>query len=107
MNGLKTVMHSGKERLPRLYTACRNTVCDRRIWRLHGIVSPTAMAKLAIDSNSLESLAINREICISDREIFIILSKIGRSPAKSGDLEALCMSVYYDLFHVTGCVSLF
>ena len=24
-----------------------------------------------------------------DREIFIILSKIGRSPAKSGDLEAL------------------
>ena len=53
------------------------------------IVSPTAMAKLSIDSDRLESLVINREICIPDREIFIILSKIGRSPAKSGELEAL------------------
>ena len=26
-----------------------------------------------------------------DREMFIIISKIGRSPAKSGDLEALCI----------------
>ena len=33
------------------------------------IVSPTAMAKLAIDSDSLESLVINREIGIPNREI--------------------------------------
>ena len=46
------------------------------------IVSPTAMAKLVIDSDRLESFVINREICI-------ILSQIGRSSAKSGDLEAL------------------
>ena len=30
-----------------------------------------------------------------DREIFIILSKIGRSPAKSGDLEALDIAQFY------------
>ena len=53
------------------------------------IVSPTAMAKLAIDSTSLKSLVINREIFIPDREMFLIISKIGISPAKSGDLEAL------------------
>ena len=49
------------------------------------------MAKLAIDSASLESLVINREIFIPNREIgrLSLLSKIGRSPAKSGDLEAL------------------
>ena len=57
-----TVTRSAKERLPRLYTACGNTLCNRRIWRLPGIVSPTAMAKLAIESDSLEPLAINREI---------------------------------------------
>ena len=77
-----TVTRSAKERLPRLYTACGNTLCDRRIWRLPGIVSPTAMTKLAIDSGSLEPLAINREICIPNREI-------GRSSLfyqKSGDL---------------------
>ena len=77
-----TVTRSAKERLPRLYTACGNTLCDRRIWRLPGIVSPTAMTKLAIDSDSLEPLAINREICIPNREI-------GRSSLfyqKSGDL---------------------
>ena len=33
------------------------------------VVSPTAMAKLAIDSASLESLVINREILIPNREI--------------------------------------
>ena len=53
------------------------------------VVSPTAMAKLPIHSASLESLVINREIFIPNREIVIIISKIGRSPAKSGDLEAL------------------
>ena len=50
------------------------------------------MAKLAIDSASLESLVINREIFIPNREIgrlSLLLSKNGRSPAKSGDLEAL------------------
>ena len=33
------------------------------------VVSPTAMAKLAIDSASLESPVINREIFIPNREI--------------------------------------
>ena len=47
------------------------------------------MAKLVIDSASLDSLVINREIFIPNREIVITISKIGRSPAKSGDLEAL------------------
>ena len=50
------------------------------------------MAKLAIDSASLEFLVINREIFIQNREIgrfSVFLSKIGRSPAKSGVLEAL------------------
>ena len=50
------------------------------------------MAKLAVDSASLEFLVINREIFIQNREIgrfSVFLSKIGRCPAKSGDLEAL------------------
>ena len=49
------------------------------------------MAKLAIDRASIvvgkKSGDFHSES--GDREIFIILSKIGRSPAKSGDLEAL------------------
>ena len=56
------------------------------------IVSPTAIAKLAIDSASLESIVLNREIFIPNREIgrfSLFYQKIGRSPAKSGDLEAL------------------
>ena len=57
------------------------------------IVSPTAMAKRAIDSDNLESLVINRKRDLhsnsGDREICIILTKIGRSPTKSGDFEAL------------------
>ena len=47
------------------------------------------MSKLATESASLESLVINREIFIPNREIVITISKIRRSPAKSGDLEAL------------------
>ena len=35
------------------------------------IVSPTAKAKMAIDRDSLESLVLNREICIPNREIGI------------------------------------
>ena len=65
------------------------------------IVSPTAMAKLAIDIASLEFLVINREIFIQNREIgrfSVFLSKIGRSPAKSGDLEAL--KTHVSLFHL-------
>ena len=53
------------------------------------VVSPTAMAKLAIDSASLESLVINWEIFIPNQEIVITILKIRRSPAKSGDLAAL------------------
>ena len=54
------------------------------------------MAKRPVDRASLESL----DSCKKSgdvhsksgyREIFIILQKIGRSPAKSGDLEALYM----------------
>ena len=58
------------------------------------VVSPTGMAKLATDSAILEYLVINREIFISNREIgrlSLLYQQIGRSPAKSGDLEALVM----------------
>ena len=54
------------------------------------------MAKLAIDSAGPEFLVINREIFIQNREIgrfSVFLSKIGRCPAKSGDLEALAVIV--------------
>ena len=50
------------------------------------------MAKLAIDRASIVFGKKNSGDFHSksgDREIFIILSKIGRSPEKSGDLEAL------------------
>ena len=43
------------------------------------------MVKLAIDRASIFSCKKKS----GDRGMFIILSKIGRSPAKSGDLEAL------------------
>ena len=53
------------------------------------------MAKLAIDRASIvfgkKSGDFHSES--GDREIFIMLSKIGRSPAKSGDLEALFLDV--------------
>ena len=55
------------------------------------IDSPAAIRKLAIDRASIvfgkKSGDFNSKS--GDREIFIILSKIGRSPEKSGDLEAL------------------
>ena len=68
------------------------------------IVSPAAMAKLAIDRASLESLdSCKRSGDVhsksGDREIFIILSKIGRFPAKSGDLEALQSYTISSLLH--------
>ena len=85
-------------------------VVSRRIERLRGIKDDTAMfstretnklkislptlAKLAIDSASLESIStleINREIFIPTREVgrfSLLRKKIGRSPAKSGGLEA-------------------
>ena len=63
------------------------------------IVSATAMAKLTIDSASLESLVTNREI-------FIILSKIGSSSAKSGDLEALVHAVALPLPHKASSIVL-
>ena len=49
------------------------------------------MAKLAIDRASIVTCKKSGDFHSKsgDREIFIILSKIGRSPAKSGDLEAL------------------
>ena len=46
------------------------------------VVSPTAMAKLAIDSGRLEYLVINREICIPNREI----GRFSLFYQKSGDL---------------------
>ena len=50
------------------------------------------MAKLAFDRVSIVSCKKSGDFHSKsgDREIFIILSKIGRSPEKSGDLEALC-----------------
>ena len=59
------------------------------------IVSPTAMAKLAIDSDRLESHVINREIMHSksgDREIFIYFIKnreISRQIARLGSSATL------------------
>ena len=49
------------------------------------------MAKLAIDRASIGFGEKSGDFHSKsgDREIFIILSKIGRSPEKSGDLEAL------------------
>ena len=49
------------------------------------------MAKLAIDRASIVFGEKSGDFHSKsrDREIFIILSKIGRSPEKSGDLEAL------------------
>ena len=49
------------------------------------------MAKLAIDRASIVfgNKSGDFHSKSGDREIFIILSKIGRSPEKSGDLEAL------------------
>ena len=94
---------------------------SRRIWRLlgaantHAVVffsittqlakglkkiakltidSPAAMAKLAIDRPSIvfgKKKSGDFHSKSGDREVFIILSKIGRSPEKSGDLEALNM----------------
>ena len=104
-----TVTRSAKERLPRLYTPCCTTVF-RRIWRVPGAAnhtcsifsittqllakgfkqnSPnlklfrlTAMAKLAMDSASLETIVINREIFIPNREI----GRFSLCYQKSGDL---------------------
>ena len=49
------------------------------------------MVKLAIDRASIVFGKKSGDFHSKsgDREIFIILSKIGRSPEKSGDLEAL------------------
>ena len=58
------------------------------------IDSPAAMAKLAIDRASIvfgKKKSGDYHSKSGDREIFIILSKIGRSPEKSGDLEALSL----------------
>ena len=74
MNGLMTVTRSTKERLPRLFKACLHAY---RVSRLI-FYGPQA-------------LVINQEILIPNREIVITISKIRRSPAKSGDLEALDM----------------
>ena len=99
---------------------------SRRIWRLPGaanthavffqsqrnlrkvlnkirqltIESPAVMAKLAIDRASIVFGEKSGDFHSKsgDREIFIILSKIGRSPEKSGDLEALCIaSIHSDV----------
>ena len=47
------------------------------------------MAKLAIDRASIGKKSGDFHSKSGAREIFIILSKIGRSPEKSGDLEVL------------------
>ena len=70
----------------------RHRYVDNQRVKLKIVLPTTAMAKLAIDSASLDclfNLEINREIFIPSREIFNITQKIGRSPAKSGGLEAL------------------
>ena len=54
------------------------------------------MEKLAIDRASIGKKSGDFHSKSGDRKIFIILSKIGRSPEKSGDLEALlyCIVLY-------------
>ena len=55
------------------------------------------MAKLAIDRTSIvfgKKKSGDFHSKSGDREIFIILSKIGRSPEKSGDLEALYVPIF-------------
>ena len=67
------------------------------------------MVKLTIDRASIVSCIQKSGDFHSksgDREIFIILSKIGRSPAKSGDLEALQTYTYPGIFHATISYSL-
>ena len=59
------------------------------------------MAKLAIDRASIvfgKKKSGDFHSKSGDREIFIILSKIGRSPEKSGDLEALQASSLLDIY---------
>ena len=112
MNGLRAVKRSAKERLRMLYTGMRaqgvstyimvaswykirHRYVDNKRVKLKIVLPTAAMAKLAIDSASLElSLySCNKEgdfhSTSGGREIFIITQKIGRSPAKSGGLEAL------------------
>ena len=62
------------------------------------------MAKLAIDRASIVFGEKSGDFHSKsgDREILIILSKIGRSPEKSGDLEALRM--YYVHIFTLGLV---
>ena len=70
-----------------------NAICERfkKKFAKLTIDSPVAMAKLAIDraSRVFGKKSGDFHSKSGDREIFIILSKIGRSPEKSGDLEAL------------------
>ena len=82
---------------------------SRRIWRLPGAANTHAVffqsqRNLRKVLNKIRQLTIDRASIVfgeksgdfhsksGDREIFIILSKIGRSPEKSGDLEALCIA---------------
>ena len=100
LNGLKTDTRSAKERLPRLYPA-RSPTQHVGPWcpDEYGVfLSPRAQttrqtenrfaycyvvwAKLAIHSDRLESLVINREICIPNREI----GRFSIFYQKSGDL---------------------
>ena len=65
----------------------------RKVFAKLKLDSPAAMAKLAIDPASIVfgNKSGDFHSKSGDQEIFIILSKIGRSPEKSGDLEALMM----------------
>ena len=71
-----------------------NAICERFYSKFAKLTidSPASMAKLAIDRASIVFIKKKSGDFHSksvDREIFIISSKIGRSPEKSGDLEAL------------------
>ena len=62
------------------------------------------MAKLAIDRASIvfgKQKSGDFHSKSGDREIFIILSKIWRSPEKSGDLEALVQGCYSSINNST------
>ena len=129
LNGLMTVTRSVKERLPRLYTACGTTV-SRRIWRLPGAAGANHthcicvqsqrywrrvlhkirqtenrfaycyMAKLAIDSDRLESQVLNKSGDLhtksGDFHYFIKNREISRQIERLGTWKLCLCALMHD-----------
>ena len=88
----------GRQTTHAVFFQSQDNVIGERFAKLK-IVSPAAMAKLTMAKLVIDHASVPVVSCKKKsgdfhyksgyREIFIILSKIGRSLAKSGDLEAL------------------